>query len=219
MLTAADLLRQATDKTNLPGVQITLTKRIPPGSGMGGGSSNAAMTLLGLNHLWQLGLDREHLIDIGRQLGADVPVFVGGQSCWAEGIGDELASFSPPQHWYCVWIPDVDVSTAQIFNHPELNRNHPEISPSNYMQGNHSNGLQPITRKLFPQVDYALKTMQPFGQARMNGSGSSVFVQCQSQRHANEIRSQLPQQQNIHVIRSANTLAELQLDREVAQWI
>src|SRR5690606_20702170 len=117
----ASLLKQHTESHQ--GALIRLDKKLPMGGGIGGGSSNAATTLVGLNHLWQTGLNIDELAELGRQLGADVPVFVRGKTAWAEGVGEQLAALELPELWYVVLAPDCHVSTAEIFRHKDLTRN------------------------------------------------------------------------------------------------
>ncbi len=218
IIQAAELLRKEFQSGNTPGVSITVAKKIPPGSGMGGGSSNAATTLLALNRLWNLGLTRNDLLPLAVQLGADVPVFIYGKSCWATGIGDTFERFEPQQHWYCICVPSVAVSTSAVFSHPDLQRNRPSITKKAIAEkamtkkamqnGNTINDLEPITRLLHPEVDQALKTLGNYGDAKMNGSGSSVYLRCDSKGKASEIRRQLPSHLNCVVARALNDITE-----------
>ena len=205
---AATLLREkfATDLST--GVKITLIKNIPPGSGMGGGSSNAAVTLTALNRLWNLGLTRTELLPLAAKLGADVAVLIHGKSCWATGIGDSFEYFEPRQFWYVLCIPRVEVSTARVFSHPELQRNHPSITQAAYLQGSTVNDLEPITRKLYPEVGEALTILGQFGDAKMNGSGSSIFLRCDSKGEANQVRQNLPSHLSAKVVRALNDITE-----------
>ncbi|MCY3770314.1 MAG: 4-(cytidine 5'-diphospho)-2-C-methyl-D-erythritol kinase [Gammaproteobacteria bacterium] len=188
------------------GVTITLSKVIPPGSGMGGGSSNAATTLIALNRIWGLGLSRRSLIPLARKIGADVPLFIHGRSCWATGIGDRFEDFSPRPHWYCLCIPPASVSTAEVFSHLELKRNPPALTRADFHDGKRFNLLEPVTRSLYPPVDEAFGMLNRYGQARMNGSGSSLFVQCASREEAIGIRDALPETLACRVIRSLNDI-------------
>ena len=212
IIRAAELLREKIQPNNasgnLSGVKISLTKKIPPGSGMGGGSSNAATTLLALNRLWHLDLSRNELLSLSAQLGADVPVFIYAKSCWATGIGNIFESFEPPQYWYCICIPSVAVSTARIFAHPQLQRTHRPISKVDFHNGHTSNDLEPVTRLLHPQVDQALNALAQYGNAKMNGSGSSLYLRCACQGDANEIRHQLPPHLKCVVARTLNDITE-----------
>ena len=213
IIQAAELLRKEFQSGNTPGVSITVTKKIPPGSGMGGGSSNAATTLLALNRLWNLGLTRNDLLPLAVQLGADVPIFIYGKSCWATGIGDTFESFEPPQHWYCICIPSVAVSTSAVFSNPDLQRNRPSttkkaMTKKDIQNGNTTNDLEPITRLLYPEVDQALKTLGNYGDAKMNGSGSSVYLRCDSKDKASEICRKLPSHLNCVVTQALNDITE-----------
>ncbi len=207
IIQAATLLRSRCNPGRADGVKITLSKVIPPGSGMGGGSSNAATTLMALNQLWQVGLGKNQLLALAVQLGADVPVFVHGKSCWATGTGEIFTNFAPPENWYCFCIPSMAVSTAEIFSSPDLTRNHPSISQADFFRGEISNDLEWVTRKHCPQVDQALSTLNQYGKAQMNGSGSSVFLRCDSAKQANEICQKLPADLPGFVTRSMNHIA------------
>ncbi len=212
IIRTAELLRQEIQANNIAGnpsgVKITLTKKIPPGSGMGGGSSNAATTLRALNRLWDLGLSNHDLQSLAIQLGADVSVFIYAKSCWATGIGNIFESFEPAQHWYCICIPTVAVATENVFSHPHLRHNHRPISRADFYYGKTNNDLEPIARLLHPEVDQALKTLSQYGDAKMNGSGSSVYLRCASKGDANEIRRKLPPHLICIVTRTLNDITE-----------
>ena len=158
------------------GAEITLEKQIPAGGGLGGGSSNAASTLLALDHLWNLDLGREKLRELGRDLGADVPVFVAAHTAWAEGIGEILTPVELPERWYLVLTPDCHVSTAEIFSHRQLTRNTSPIKIAAFFEGHSRNDCQELVRNLHPEVDKALKVLDKFGDARLTGTGACVFV-------------------------------------------
>ena len=206
IIQAAQLLCSTLKIKNPTGVKITLNKQIPPGSGMGGGSSNAATTLVALNKLWNLNLPREDLLPMARQLGADVPVFIHGQSCWASGIGDILENFDVPETWYCICIPQVLVSTQRVFQHPDLPRSHQPISHCDFQNGETCNDLESVTRSLYPEVDQAISIMSQFGKAQMNGSGSSVFVKCDSKHQAQQLSKKLPNRLNCFVSKTLNDI-------------
>ena len=138
------------------GVNISITKNLPTGAGLGGGSSNAATTLLALNSLWNLGLSRSELGEIGLQLGADVPVFVAGHNAWAQGIGEELEPIELKQAYFVVIVPRVHVSTAEIFANPKLTRDAKPITIRDFLAGHGVNHLQSVTCELYPQVQQAL---------------------------------------------------------------
>jgi 4-diphosphocytidyl-2-C-methyl-D-erythritol kinase len=174
------------------GAHITLHKRIPTGAGLGGGSSNAGTTLLALNHLWDLRLSRAKLQALGAQLGADVPVFVGARTAWAEGIGERLTPVDLPQRWYLILVPECHVSTAEIFSHRQLTRNSIPIKMATFFEGYSRNDCQPLVRDLYPQVDKALKVLGNFGEARLTGTGACAFISFDDAVRAAEVRELLP---------------------------
>jgi len=173
------------------GADIELDKRLPAGAGLGGGSSNAATTLLALNHLWQTGLDRSTLASIGLRLGADVPVFVRGHSAWAEGVGEQLTPVNLPDRWYLVLTPAVEVSTATIFSHRELTRSGSAITMRTFLNGHSRNDCEALVRRLYPQVDAALNWLAHFAEARMTGTGASVFAAFDRQEEAESVLARL----------------------------
>ena len=203
---SAELLASTSGLKNPPGVKITLTKVIPPGSGMGGGSSNAATTLLALNRLWKLGLRRPELLSLAKRLGADVPVFIYGHSCWASGIGNEFERFDPEQQWYCICIPEVAVCTRDVFQHPDLCRDHPPGTKLDFHRGKVGNDLESVARSLYPEIEEAFTVLNRYGRARMNGSGSSVFLPCESAATARRILKQLPSHLHGIVARGLNDI-------------
>ena len=183
------------------GVDIEVEKRIPMGGGLGGGSSDAATTLLALNRLWELGLTRARLMQIGLALGADVPVFVFGENAFAEGVGEQLQACAAPDAWYVVLFPPVHVATAQIFAHPELTRDTISLKIRALPIGQlfHvtdemelRNDLQPVVCGLFPEVARHLAWLGQFAEARMTGSGACVFAGFDSAEQAQAVLSQLP---------------------------
>ena len=170
---AARLLKQVSASDM--GVDIDLIKRLPVGSGLGGGSSDAATTLIALNRMWATGLSREHLQALALQLGADVPVFVFGRSAFAEGVGERLQAVHIEPAWYLVISPQVAVSTAEIFAAPELTRTTKAIKIAAFSIGQGHNDLQPVACKRHPQIARCLDWLGQFGKAAMSGSGGSVF--------------------------------------------
>ena len=158
------------------GVDIELEKRIPVGAGLGGGSSDAATVLLALNKLWGVNAETLELAELGLTLGADVPVFIRGSSAWAEGVGEKLISASVPPVLYCVLVPPVSVSTAAVFADPELTRNTPRIRIPTLFTGDLRNDLETVTCKLYSPVAESLSWLGEYGNARMTGSGSGLFV-------------------------------------------
>ncbi len=174
------------------GADIQLLKRLPMGGGIGGGSSDAATTLLGLNHLWQARQSEDCLAQIGLTLGADVPVFVKGHAAFAEGIGERLQPVELNEPWYLVITPQVSVSTAEIFSDPELTRNTPAITVRSLLAGGGHNDCQPVVEKRYPQVRNALKLLDKFVPARMTGTGACVFGSFPNQSEADKVCRQLP---------------------------
>lgn len=199
---AADALRQATG-CDL-GADLHLTKRLPMGGGLGGGSSNAATALVGLNRLWRTGLDTGMLARIGRDLGADVPVFIRGDSAWAEGIGDQLTPLELPERWFVVLIPDCHVSTAHIFQHEELTRDTLPITIRAFLGGAGNNDCQPVVEKLHPEVLAARRWLQQYGPSRMTGTGACVFASFDTQAEAESILAQRPANLDGFVARGVN---------------
>lgn len=174
------------------GVGIRLEKVLPMGGGLGGGSSDAATVLLALNRLWQVNLSREALQAIALQLGADVPVFVFGQTAFAEGIGEVLRPVDVPPAWYVVLTPSVAVPTAAIFAAPELTRNTPALKIAPFSAGTGRNDLQPVVVKRYPEVAHHLDWLGQFGDARMTGSGACVFASFETEAAARGVLRQLP---------------------------
>lgn len=191
---AARLLQAASGITQ--GAVIHLDKRLPLGGGLGGGSSDAATTLLALNELWGCGLTPEALGALGLKLGADVPVFVRGHAAWAEGVGEMLTPADPPERWVVVLAPAVAVSTAQVFS--AFDREHdltpysPAITIRDFHAGRGRNDLEPVVRRLYPEVDNALKWLGNFGDARMTGSGACVFLPVADEASGRAILAQCP---------------------------
>lgn len=199
---AALALRAATGR--VPGADIRVCKRIPIGGGLGGGSSNAATALVALNVLWDLGLDTDALARIGLALGADVPVFVRGLAAWAEGVGESLTPVAIPEDWYLVVHPGCAVSTASVFNHPDLTRNTPAITIRAFLEGAGSNDCESVVRKLYPQVASAIDWLRERGDARMTGTGSCVFLRCQTENEARSVLRELPENWRGFVTRGRN---------------
>jgi len=175
------------------GVEIDVVKRIPWGAGLGGGSSDAATTLVALNRLWRCGLSLDELARLGLNLGADVPVFVLGQAAWAEGIGERLTPLQLPQPWYLVITPPCHVSTAEIFNDPELTRDTPKIKISDFLAGQGHNDCLPVVRRRHPQVAQVLDWLSAQGvPARLTGTGASVFASFAEPAQASALLEMLP---------------------------
>ena len=178
------------------GADIEVVKRIPSGAGLGGGSSDAATVLLALNHLWGTGLTRAALQALGLELGADVPVFVFGDSALGEGVGERLAPLALAPAWYVVLTPPVAVSTAAVFAHPELKRDSKPIRIQGFSAGASldaaANDMQALVCRLYPEVARHLEWLGQHAPALMTGSGSSVFAAFESERAARKVFDQRP---------------------------
>jgi 4-diphosphocytidyl-2-C-methyl-D-erythritol kinase len=200
---AARALQQAAGTRQ--GVSIEVTKRIPVGAGLGGGSSDAATTLLVLNELWQCGLAVTELASLGLTLGADVPVFIGGSSAWAEGVGERLRPMTLPEQWYVILYPGVTVSTREVFQSPELTRNSPLITIRALFESDGRNDCEPVVRARWPQVAEALDWLGREGAARLSGTGSCVFAAYPSAAQAERIAARVPEPWVSYVARGLNT--------------
>ena len=187
---AAQALQTKTHSTK--GCRIYLQKKLPMGGGIGGGSSNAATTLLVLNKLWECDLTTEQLADVGLSLGADVPVFVHGNTAFAEGVGEHLIPYPVTNKWYLVVFPNCHISTAKIFNAPNLPRDTVKIHPNEYQFDITQNDCQNLVINLYPEVANLLQWLLQFAPSRMTGTGACVFAVFDQQREALEIRDKLP---------------------------
>lgn len=174
------------------GVDIKLEKHLPVGGGLGGGSSDAATTLLALNRLWQLSWPRTRLLELAPGLGADVPVFVFGDNAFGEGVGERLAPVALPPAWYVVLIPPVAVPTARIFAHPQLKRDSKIITIQRFSAGPGGNDLEAVVCREYPEVARHLAWLQQFGPAQVTGSGSCVFAAFDDAAAAREVVARLP---------------------------
>ena len=201
-LRAAKLLQKATGCQQ--GVKIHLKKVLPVGGGVGGGSSDAATTMVALNQLWSLGLSVSALAELGLILGADVPVFIEGRAAWAEGVGEALTPIELKEPWYLVVTPDVFVSTATVFNRPELPRNSQPISQSAYFAGSHQNDCTDTVMALYPEIKAVHQWLQSQGEARLTGTGASVFLALNSQENATDIARKMPKQWPFFIAKGKN---------------
>ncbi|MFV1873142.1 MAG: 4-(cytidine 5'-diphospho)-2-C-methyl-D-erythritol kinase [Oleiphilus sp.] len=205
------LIAHQKSNSPFPGIEIKLEKNLPMGGGLGGGSSNAATTLLALNHLWQLDLDINDLADIGAQLGADVPIFVRGQSAWAEGIGDKITPIALPEHWYLILVPNCHINTGEIFSHQRLTRDTPKmkIAPalegqlnkqntndkiayqdqpdSDFLGEKYRNDCEALVSDLYPEIRHAIDWLSQFTQSRMTGTGACCFGRFNSEQEAQQV--------------------------------
>ncbi|NLW04440.1 MAG: 4-(cytidine 5'-diphospho)-2-C-methyl-D-erythritol kinase [Pseudomonadaceae bacterium] len=192
IMRAARLLEPLRSNTNF-GVEIHLQKNLPMGGGLGAGSSDAATTLLALNQLWQLGLNLTQLAKLGLQLGADVPVFIFGQTAWAEGIGEILTPTKAEEAVYLLVFPGCHCDTGKLFSHPNLPRSTPLIDSKNIQQHLGENDFEPLVRQLYPAVEAAFtwlmaENQQPY----LTGSGASVYCRMASKKQAKTLANKLP---------------------------
>ena len=208
------------------GIEIELIKQIPTGAGLGGGSSDAATTLMALNHYWNLQLSQNQLTEIGLQLGADVPLFILGRTAWAEGVGEDLTAVELPHNWYLIVTPDCKVPTATIFAAEQLTRNSPSITIRAYLDGIKQNGhprenvsqssltrndCLPVVAAMYPAVEAAFNWLQQHGTARLSGTGASLFSQFNSQAAAKKLQQQVPARWQSFVVQSV-------LHPEIENW-
>ncbi len=189
---AAQILQPYTKTPS--GLIIRLEKNIPMGAGLGGGSSNAATTLIVLNQLWHCGLNSEQLAELGVKLGADVPIFVHGRNAWAEGIGEHLTFIDLDQKQFIVLKPDCFISTQQLFSQKTLTRDTKpskfcayQIKPSDF-----GNNFEPVARSLYPEVDEAMQYLDQFGVAKLTGTGACVFIEVTDDMNVTDILENAP---------------------------
>lgn len=181
-----------------PGADIEIEKKLPMGGGLGGGSSDAATTLIALNHLWRAGLARADLMALGLRLGADVPFFVFGRNAFAEGVGEILAPVDTPDGWYVVVEPGISVPTAEIYRDEQLTRNSKPVRMSDFSRDIADSGvfgkndLQFVAERLFPPVADAVKWLGRYAEARMTGSGACVFARFEKEEEADGVLNDLP---------------------------
>ena len=187
---AARLLQSHTQCTH--GARIKLDKRLPMGGGLGGGSSDAATTLVALNHLWQLQLAEQELLKLALKLGADVPVFVYGRSAWAEGIGERLEAIELGERHYLVITPSCHINTSEIFSLPELTRNCPPITIAGFLRGVGVNVFESVVARHYPPVLEALAWLSDYGKPRMTGTGASVFASFKDEAEAQQALAKVP---------------------------
>ena len=199
---AARLLKEASG-TPL-GADIKLDKILPMGGGIGGGSSDAATTLLGLNHLWQTGLSIDQLAELGIRLGADVPVFVRGHAAWAEGVGEQLTPVELEEPWFLVVAPDCPVSTAEIFSDERLTRNTSPITLAAFVAGGGRNDCLPVVTTRYPEIRNTLILLNKYCEAKMTGTGSCLFGAFPNEREADKVRARLPATLRSFVARGCN---------------
>jgi 4-diphosphocytidyl-2-C-methyl-D-erythritol kinase len=197
---AAVALQQATGARL--GADISVRKRIPMGGGLGGGSSDAATTLVALNKIWQTGLTSEQIAAVGVHLGADVPVFVAGRSAWAEGVGEKLTAVAlGAANWYLVIYPGVHVPTAAVFQAAELTRNSPPTTMRGFLETGGRNDCEAVVRARFPAVDEALEWLARHAPARLTGTGSCVFAKFARVADAARVAARVPDTWRAYVTR------------------
>ena len=187
---AAAALKQHTNSDY--GVTINLHKNLPAGGGLGGGSSDAATTLLALNKLWQCKLSISELATIGLILGADIPVFIHGRTAWAEGIGEKLTPIVIPPKWYLVIHPQIMVSTAAIFGHKNLTRNSQAITLAAFLEGQGHNDCESVVRSTYPAVDKALNWLSQYAKPSLTGTGACIFAEFSDKESAEAVLANLP---------------------------
>lgn len=175
------------------GADIWVDKHLPIGGGLGGGSSNAATTLVALNHLWGLGFSEERLADLGLGLGADVPVFVRGRAAWAEGIGEQLTPVELSEPWFLVLCPAVNVSTPELFGSAELTRDCAPITIADFLSGAGANVFEPVVRSRYSAVAEALDWLASRAEARLTGSGGCIFAPFTDERQARKVMAEMPE--------------------------
>lgn len=199
---AANLLKAETGCTH--GVRIEVEKNLPMGGGLGGGSSDAATTLVVLNELWGLGLTTEKLMKLGLALGADVPIFVYGYSSWAEGVGEKLEKIDIPEQWVVIVKPDCHVNTKEIFSAKDLTRNSKSITIEDFIAGQHQNDCLGVVRERYQSVKDALVDLSDFSEARLTGTGACVFAQFDSEDVAVDAYKSLKEKWRVYLAKGVN---------------
>ena len=201
---AAKLLQQHCNITQ--GADIAVEKLLPMGGGLGGGSSNAASVLVALNHLWDCGLDQQELMDLGAQLGADVPIFIFAQSAWAEGVGERLKQVDLPKKWFLVLKPQINVSTAKVFSSSQLQRSCSAITIRDFLQGQIfvENVCEKLVREMYPEVDSALRDLAKYAESKLTGTGACVFAAFDNKEQADAAFSELSKKWDGFVAKGMN---------------
>ncbi|MDO9047489.1 MAG: 4-(cytidine 5'-diphospho)-2-C-methyl-D-erythritol kinase [Methylobacter sp.] len=199
---AAKLLKAETGCEK--GVRIEVEKNLPMGGGLGGGSSDAATTLVVLNALWGLQLSMERLMELGLTLGADVPVFVYGYSSWAEGVGEKLERIDIQEQWFVVIKPNCHVDTKEVFLSKDLTRNSKSIRIADFIAGQHQNDCLGVVRERYQSVKDALVDLSEFSEARLTGTGACVFAQFDSEKAAVSAYQSLQKKWRVYLVRGVN---------------
>jgi len=212
VIKAARALQQATAVKQ--GADIYLQKILPMGGGLGGGSSDAATTLVVLNHLWETGLSVDQLAEIGLSLGADVPVFVRGTAAFAEGVGEKLQALEPAEPWYLIVTPEVHVSTAEIFANSQLTRDSSAIKICDLQIGTVNeaaefdklgNVFEPVVKQLYPEIAEVIQQLDQYAKAKLTGTGACVFAAFETQEEAAEVMHKLPEDWSSFVAKGLNS--------------
>lgn len=202
---ARQLQKKAVEKQiDVPGVSISVTKNLPMGGGLGGGSSDAATTLVALNRLWGLQLSFQEIAAMGLQLGADVPVFVIGNSAWAEGVGETLKPMELPCYWYLVVIPDCHVSTAEVFSNSQLTRDSESITIGGFSPDAPYNDCLSVVTNCYPQVKQALRALAGYPVSGLTGTGGCVYASFQCEAEAQAAAGKLKQHWNVFVAKAVD---------------
>lgn len=199
---AANILRRETGCRE--GVSIEVEKNLPMGGGLGGGSSDAATTLVVLNKIWKLNVSKKRLMQLGLELGADVPVFVYGKASWAEGVGEKIEKIEVPEKWMVVIKPECHVDTKEIFSTRDLTRNSKSIKMADFLAGQHQNDCLDVVSKLYQSVENALVDLARFSEARLTGTGACVFAEFDSEELAREAWHGLKEKWQVYLTRGLN---------------
>lgn len=199
---AARLLQQAS--ACRLGAEIRVTKRIPMGSGLGGGSSDAATVLAVLNRLWDCGLDGSELAALGLRLGADVPVFLLGHTALAQGVGEKLEPVSLGARYYVLVLPAISISTAEVFSDPYLTRDSLPISPAEALAGAGHNDCEPVVLKRFPEMAAIFDSLREWGKPAMTGTGSGIFLRMKSEKQAESAAQAIKSLYNVRAVRGVD---------------
>jgi len=191
------------------GATIRLTKRLPMGGGLGGGSSDAATTLLALNKLWDINMKKDELMSLGLSLGADVPIFIHGQTAWAEGVGETLTNVpeleNMAKNWFLVLFPKINVKTGAIFSSSELTRDKLPIRIRDFLNGTTENVFEPVVAEQYPEIREALNWLSQFADAKLTGTGACIFASFKTEQEAREVAAQAPKKWQTFVAKGCFT--------------
>jgi len=186
------------------GVDINVTKRIPEGGGLGGGSSDAATTLVALNELWKTNLSNDELAKIGLSLGADVPVFVYSHAAWAEGVGENFTPIEPEESWYLLIHPGCSIATSEVFNADDLTRNTSAITIRDFLERGGRNDCESVVRKHYKEVANALDWLGEFAPTKLTGTGACLFAPFSNEQEAMAVKEQMPNEWQGYVVKGMN---------------